>query len=37
MRCKKHKPEQIIKKPREVDIMLSAGKSIGQVTQAGNP
>ena len=34
MKSKKHKPEQIIKKLREADLMLSAGKSIGQVAQA---
>ena len=34
MKSKKHKPEQIIKKLREADVMLSAGKSIGQVAQA---
>ena len=34
MKGKKHKPEQIIKKLREADAMLSAGKSIGQVAQA---
>lgn len=34
MKGKKHKPEQIIKKLREADAMLSAGKTIGQVVQA---
>ena len=34
MKNKKHKPEQIIRKLREADAMLSAGKSIGQVAQA---
>ena len=34
MKGKKHKPEQIIKKLREVDTMLSADKTIGQVCQA---
>ena len=34
MKGKKHKPEQIIKKLREADAMLSAEKSIGQVCQA---
>ena len=34
MKGKKHKPEQIIKKLREADAMLSAGKTIGQVAQA---
>lgn len=34
MKGKKHKPEQIIAKLREVDAMLSADKSIGQVCQA---
>lgn len=33
MKGKKHKPEQIIKKLREADTMLSAGKTIGQVVQ----
>ncbi len=31
---KRHSPEQIIKKLREADTMLAAGKSIGQVVQA---
>ena len=30
---KRHTPEQIIKKLREADTMLAAGKSIGQVAQ----
>ena len=34
MRSKKHRPEQIIKKLREADTMLAAGKTIGQVAQA---
>ena len=34
MKGKKHKPEQIIKKLREADVMLAASKTIGQVTQA---
>ena len=34
MKGKKHKPEQIIKKLREADVMLAADKTIGQVTQA---
>ena len=34
MQGKKHKPEQIIKKLREADTMLSAEKSIGQICQA---
>ena len=34
MKGKKHKPEQIIRKLREADAMLSADKSIGQVCQA---
>ncbi len=34
MKGTKHKPEQIIKKLREADAMLSAEKSIGQVCQA---
>jgi putative transposase len=34
MKRKKHTPEQIIKKLREAEAMLSAGKTIGQVAQA---
>lgn len=34
MKGKKHTPAQIIKKLREADVMLSAEKTIGQVTQA---
>jgi putative transposase len=34
MKGKKHRPEQIIKKLREADAMISAGKTIGQVCQA---
>ena len=34
MKSKKHKPEQIIRKLREADAMLSVVKSIGQVAQA---
>jgi putative transposase len=34
MKGKKHGPEQIIKKLREADAMLSAGKTIGQACQA---
>ncbi len=34
MKGKKHKPEQIIKKLREADVMLATNKTIGQVTQA---
>lgn len=30
---KRHSPEQIIKKLREADMMLAAGKSVGQVVQ----
>jgi putative transposase len=33
MKRKKHTPEQIIRKLREADTMLSAGKTIGQVAQ----
>src|SRR3981081_3480981 len=33
MQGKKHKPEQIIKKLREADAMLAAGKTIDQVCQ----
>jgi transposase-like protein len=33
MKGKKHRPEQIIKKLREADAMLSAGKTIGQACQ----
>ena len=32
-RSKRHTPEQIIKKLREADVMLSAGRTIGQVVQ----
>jgi len=31
---KRHMPEQIIRKLREADTMLAAGKTIGQVVQA---
>lgn len=34
MKGKKHKPEQIIKKLREADAMISGGKTLGQVCQA---
>ena len=34
MKGKKHRPEQIIKKLREADAMISTGKTIGQVCQA---
>ena len=34
MKGKKHHPEQIIKKLREADAMISTGKTIGQVCQA---
>ena len=34
MKGKKHNPEQIIKKLREADAMLSAEKPIGQICQA---
>lgn len=34
MKGKKHTPEQIIRKLREADAMLAAGKTIGQVAQA---
>ena len=34
MKGVKHQPEQIIKKLREADAMLAAGKTIGQVAQA---
>lgn len=34
MKGKKHTPEQIIKKLREADAMLAAGKTIGQIAQA---
>lgn len=33
-RSKRHTPEQIIKKLREADVMLAAGRTIGQVVQA---
>lgn len=34
MKRKKHTAEQIIRKLREADAMLAAGKTIGQVAQA---
>ena len=34
MKRKRHTPEQIIRKLREADAMLSSGKTIGQVCQA---
>ena len=34
MKRTRHKPEQIIKKLREADAMIAAGKTIGQVSQA---
>ena len=34
MKGRKHTPEQIIKKLREAELMISAGKTIGQVAQA---
>jgi transposase-like protein len=34
MKGKKHNPEQIIKKLREADAMMAAGKTIGQVVQS---
>ena len=34
MKRKKHTPEQIIKKLRDADAMLAAGKTIGQVCQS---
>ena len=34
MKGKKHKPEQIIRKLREADAMIAAGKTIGQIAQA---
>ena len=33
MKRKRHSPEQIIKKLREADAMIAAGKTIGQVCQ----
>jgi putative transposase len=33
MKGKKHSADQIIKKLREAELMLSAGKTIGQVVQ----
>jgi putative transposase len=33
MKGKRHSPEQIIKKLREADAMIGAGKTIGQVCQ----
>lgn len=37
MKGKKHNAEQIIKKLREAEVMLSAGKTIGQVAQTWWP
>ncbi len=34
MKSKRHTPEQIIKKLREAEMLIAAGKTIGQVTQA---
>jgi putative transposase len=34
MKGKKHSPEQIIKKLREADVLISTGKTLGQVVQA---
>ncbi len=34
MQGKKHKPEQIIRKLREADMMITAGRTIGQVAQS---
>ena len=34
MKRTRHRPEQIIKKLREADAMISAGKTLGQVCQA---
>lgn len=34
MKGKKHSPEQIIKKLREADAMLAAGKTVGQACQS---
>ena len=34
MKRTRHKAEQIVKKLREADAMISAGKTIGQVCQA---
>jgi transposase-like protein len=34
MKRKRHEPEQIIRKLREADAMLAAGKTIGQACQA---
>ncbi|GIX00840.1 MAG: hypothetical protein KatS3mg111_4172 [Pirellulaceae bacterium] len=34
MSRKRHSPEQIIRKLREADAMLSSGQTIGQICQA---
>ncbi len=34
MKGKKHTPEQIIRKLREAEMMIAAGKTIGQIAQA---
>ena len=31
---KRHSPEQIVKKLRDVDVMLAAGKTVGEVLQS---
>ena len=33
MKCKRHSPEQVIRKLREADRMLSEGKTIAEVCQ----
>jgi transposase-like protein len=33
MKGKRHKPEHIVKKLREADMLLAAGQTIGQVVQ----
>ncbi len=30
-KCKRHSPEQIVKKPRDADVMLSTGNSLEEV------
>ena len=33
-KCKRHTPEQFIRKLRDADAMLTSGKSLGQVVQS---
>jgi putative transposase len=31
---KKHKPEKIVAKPRQVDVLLSQGRSVGEAVRS---